>query len=585
MSEDLFERTILGVLIERGDGPASEWHPFFDRDDVKLCLSEFAKRIRALWDDGRECQGALATASASGATEELLMSDPLSAAVRPDRPVPEMAPEADRDEPASPGETSTAGEAVGAISGAAEKKPAQTEPGPLSAAHAAPERGGVEQVDFGVEPADTAAPPATVVLGNVLVPTPERPLPKAPAAPDGATRNARRRYSLPNASVGRHYRESLAVAIGLGDVSAVELEDLPNTGLRFDPGSCTLLGDPTLPGDHVFTMRFRSGGRTSEEWFEADVQLIVNPDPRSLWEDLPVDSKAPYQREINETVYEERGERRIVGASRRGRSHAHEARFRDDALRVDFLPESGWHIVSVADGAGSARFSRRGAELACEAAHEFLAEAMVSVFDPAGGRLLERYKAGDEASEREIMNVLYRCLAGAAFKGHRAISEEAKARNAAIRDYATTLLTAVVKHFSAGWFVATYWVGDGGIGLYQAGKKVIVLGQPDGGEFAGQTRFLTMPDMMENRELARRLNFAVVEDFTALLLMTDGITDPKFQTDANLQRLEYWDRLWKVDLAPCIENRSGAESAELLLDWLQFHSVGNHDDRTIVVLT
>jgi hypothetical protein len=86
------------------------------------------------------------------------------------------------------------------------------------------------------------------------------------------------------------------------------------------------------------------------------------------------------------------------------------------------------------------------------------------------------------------------------------------------------------------YVIASFWVGDGGIGIYNKEKnEVFVLGTPDSGEFAGQTRFLTMSDIFADGAYANRVKFKIVEDFTALVLMTDGITDPKFQTDNNLK--------------------------------------------------
>jgi hypothetical protein len=161
-----------------------------------------------------------------------------------------------------------------------------------------------------------------------------------------------------------------------------------------------------------------------------------------------------------------------------------------------------------------------------------------------------------------------------------------------VKDYATTLLAAICRKFSFGWFVGSFWVGDGGMGIYGRDTSYLrVLGEPDGGEFAGQTRFLTMPGIVDNpTELYNRLRIDIVPDFTALILMTDGVTDPKFETDANLKRIEKWHALWddlhgknedgvRVELTDNNKN-----SAPQLLNWLDFWSRGNHDDRTIAIM-
>lgn len=81
-----------------------------------------------------------------------------------------------------------------------------------------------------------------------------------------------------------------------------------------------------------------------------------------------------------------------------------------------------------------------------------------------------------------------------------------------------------------------------------------------------------------------RLKYSIEEDFSALLLMTDGISDPFFETDANLNKVEKWNELWvninsEVDLTD-----DNTESQYQLLKWLDFWSPGNHDDRTIAIL-
>ena len=67
--------------------------------------------------------------------------------------------------------------------------------------------------------------------------------------------------------------------------------------------------------------------------------------------------------------------------------------------------------------------------------------------------------------------------------------------------------------------------------------------------------------------------------------MTDGVSDPKFETDANLQKPEMWDALWN-DLqeggVELIDDNEKSQSQ--LLEWLNFWSKGNHDDRTIAIL-
>ena len=77
---------------------------------------------------------------------------------------------------------------------------------------------------------------------------------------------------------------------------------------------------------------------------------------------------------------------------------------------------------------------------------------------------------------------------------------------------------------------------------------------------------------------------SIVPDFTALMLMTDGISDPFFETDVNLAKKEKWDALW-TDLSSSVEFSDDNEQSQYqLLNWLDFWSPGNHDDRTLAIL-
>ena len=153
---------------------------------------------------------------------------------------------------------------------------------------------------------------------------------------------------------------------------------------------------------------------------------------------------------------------------------------------------------------------------------------------------------------------------------------------------------AVCKKYDFGWFIASFWVGDGAICIYDAAnRRVKLLGTPDEGEYSGQTRFLTMPEIFRDKEMVpKRMRMAIEPDFTALFLMTDGVSDPMFETDRNLNSFDKWqefntrllegfpeDGIDGVDLSDDNE-----EAQYQLLGWLDFWSPGNHDDRTLAIL-
>ena len=112
------------------------------------------------------------------------------------------------------------------------------------------------------------------------------------------------------------------------------------------------------------------------------------------------------------------------------------------------------------------------------------------------------------------------------------------------------------------------------------------MGEPDEGEYGGQTRFVTMPEIFQDPTACyKRLRFTLVDDFTALFLMSDGVSDAKFETTNNLKNPQKWDELWENLEHKGVGLTTGEEVAKnQLLSWLDFWSQGNYDDRTIAVL-
>ena len=130
-----------------------------------------------------------------------------------------------------------------------------------------------------------------------------------------------------------------------------------------------------------------------------------------------------------------------------------------------------------------------------------------------------------------------------------AIEAEAQANGVAAKEYSTTLLAAVARYDHGELFVATFWRGDGAIAAYGPRGQVRLMGTPDSGEFSGETRFLDKAFVFDP-DFGKRVSIGRFEDVTALILMTDGVSDPKFGTDNNLADA---DAAWKVAKALVIE--------------------------------
>lgn len=350
-------------------------------------------------------------------------------------------------------------------------------------------------------------------------------------------------------------------------------------------------GTPNISGDFDISLKYKYKG-----WYEGcnilerKFNFAINPDPRSLWKDIPTDKNIKFYKEDYTCEYltvseNDKGPQKdIVAASKRGRSHAHEGKARDDHFQLYHNDENGWYIMAVADGAGSAKFSRKGSAVACETCVEHCKQSL-SEPTQLEEAIVELSKAEAGTSNRTISTLIYNIIGGAALKAHRAILDTAAANEDQVRDYSTTLLLAICKKFDFGWFVASFWVGDGAMCIYDKDRQYIrILGTPDGGEYAGQTRFLTMKEIFTPESIMSRLKYSIEKDFSALMLMTDGISDPFFETDANLNRIEKWNDLWESINSEVELTDDNSESQYQLLKWLDFWSPGNHDDRTIAIL-
>ncbi len=396
-------------------------------------------------------------------------------------------------------------------------------------------------------------------------------------------------FKLPNASVGKAYDAQLKRSNDVeGTLSLRSMSGLDEVGgLAFNAEQGTLTGQPKHAGDFEFTLE---GEAQHEDGWRQPVtgrgRLTVIPDPRSLWKNLPSDNTARFHKsdEATSTLSTTDG-LRLLAASKRGRSHAHQGRHRDDDAAISHIKSSGWSILAVADGAGSCALSRRGSELAVTHGVRKLRD----VLNGRDGEALERsyllLQEDDNDQHRQaLQGHLHKTIVTAAFAASSAIAEEAKENGDSPKAYSTTLLMAAHKQTQAGHLIVSFWVGDGAIALYRQGVALELLGEPDSGEYAGQTRFLDDTVFQDMSDLLkRRVSVKRVPDLTALLLATDGVTDPRFETEKQLMDLGCWDALWG-EIGPIATQSDDLCAQENMLAWLDFSSLGNHDDRSIAVL-
>lgn len=429
------------------------------------------------------------------------------------------------------------------------------------------------------EPVIAAAPPVAVPAApNVPVVSPK------PVTPPPVISVA-----LRNATVGKPYTVepgaiAAAIAKQRGDnpeQARISHLQLPNDcGLVFDEMTGAVTGTPTISFDGALNLDYVPS--RSERSIPFKVCFLVNPDPASLWKDLPAPPDAPYQKPLLDHREEQHGPFRVVAASRRGRSHANKGEFRDDDFTIGYAGDTGWLVIVVADGAGSATYSRRGSQIACAAAKERLTTVLNSPQHNQAEALFAQHR---DWQHPEVGKALRQMLYESALDAHHKLRAEVTQPSETLpappilRNFDTTLILLVMKKTGEGCVAATFAIGDGGAGLLTHPGEGYPITKPEGGDYAGQTWFLTMPETLKNDEasLERRFHFTMKDEFCAALAMTDGITDPKFPSDAAFVDTVQWAAFY-AELQPALT------SSQALLDWMNFFSPGNHDDRTLVAV-
>ncbi|HEX8316607.1 MAG TPA: PP2C family serine/threonine-protein phosphatase [Flavisolibacter sp.] len=396
-----------------------------------------------------------------------------------------------------------------------------------------------------------------------------------------------------NATVGKPYETLFDTEkLNWKDIAEFQFEGLQDLGLVYDEKTKQITGVPVKSGDYKIRFRFRLRDEPQETpLHEKLIPLIINPDPKSLWKKLDSDRNDPYWKEDDLTVFVPLNDRHLLASSKRGRSHANVGSFREDDFAYKDL-DNGWSIVVVADGAGSAKVSRKGSALACNGIVEFFSQKEASESLAGFDALLHNYTSEvNVEAQKALYRFVYNNLGKAALTVHKQLQSFAQEQNLTLKDLSTTLIFTLLKRYESGYALLSFGVGDCPIAVLNTDlTEVHLMNWIDVGEFGGGTRFITMPEIFQNEKFSTRFGFKLMKDFSYLVLMSDGIYDPKFSVEANLANIKKWQAFFndlagqnedkiKVELNP--ENK---DIEEQLSQWMDFWSPGNHDDRTLAIV-
>ena len=388
------------------------------------------------------------------------------------------------------------------------------------------------------------------------------------------------KFQVDNARVGQAYQSKITVISphDAGEISyKAESFKFPDTQFYFDEDTQSIQGQPVEANPIEFSFQFIA----EDETRSAQCRLNVIADPRSLWKVIEPEAGQEFVKTHLDQAMIDTPNYKIVAASRRGRSHEHVGSFRDDDFAIHLIEDSPWSVITVADGAGSAKYSREGSRIAVEIVlNEFQRYLNPYTIDDLNNDLAKWQVGSQDEVTVGVATKLNQQFHHVYYEIYKSILNQIELQasdlGANTKDFSTTLLVAVVCKLADKTFVSTFSVGDGAIALYSE-SNLRLMNDPDGGEYAGQTRFL---DRSIAQDFTNRLKIGCFTDVDAILLMTDGISDPIFETDSGLLNLAKWQKLY-AELDPMMKIES-ADTA--LLEWMHFFTPGHHDDRTMAVL-
>ncbi|TLX24726.1 protein phosphatase 2C domain-containing protein [Chryseobacterium indologenes] len=368
------------------------------------------------------------------------------------------------------------------------------------------------------------------------------------------------------------------------DIRIKNIDNLKETGLLFE--NDRLSGVPAAANVHHLDIQFfhTADPHTVEI---KKVQLLINANPKDLWKNIPSDIHDEFYKPDEDSYKGKFSDKRIVVVSKRGRSHAHEGNFREDDFAVRNLP-ADWNIISIADGAGSAKLARKGSEIATESINRFFDSTTILHKIEENIRLHYSTDYSPQVQYEAHQNII-RILYEGVLNTHNTLEKWSSEHDFSLSDLNTTLIFALVKKFSFGYVIMSFGVGDCPVNLIDSDFSDVKLLNPmDVGEFSGGTRFITMKEIF-NDQIVSRFEMTRVDDFAYLVLMTDGIYDPKFATENKLEDPESWKAFFN-DLNGNNDDRrkvdftNDKEIDQQLLHWGDFWSRGNHDDRTLGII-
>lgn len=205
-------------------------------------------------------------------------------------------------------------------------------------------------------------------------------------------------------------------------------------------------------------------------------------------------------------------------------------------------------IAAVADGAGSAKHSDIGAQLAAQKAVETLSA------EP----------------HLEVCNTTYQTILSHALTAALgAVKKEAKTRGVKPRELASTLILLIATPQT----VAVAQIGDGAAVIQISGGEQIALTTPDSGEYINQTTFLISPNALKTAQL-----HIFHDRITHVALFSDGLQMLALQMPFGKPHTPFFSPLFNFI------TKAGEDAQTQLTSFLQSPRVRERTDDDLTLL-
>jgi serine/threonine protein phosphatase PrpC len=263
----------------------------------------------------------------------------------------------------------------------------------------------------------------------------------------------------------------------------------------------------------------------------------------------------------------------IVGATRRGRSNAHNGNAREDAFQI--FTSNRHVIMCVSDGSAQSKLSRIASEMLCQTIGQRLS-----------ARLTTEETSLVAMNSQDLRKAVGQQMHDAGHEAFVALRDLAAKSRRNVNDFRATFLMAVIYIGSKETIILTTQIGDGFMAVLPAGAPAKPFGDGDNGEHPDSTNCLVPDD--EAFTKLRKIRTVPDQNIQGLIVATDGVGDAFFPLESRVGEIfAQFTGGTQTSLADMKQTVHGPivgqdGNPSFIESWLGFEKRGENDDRTII---